>query len=104
MENKYSEEQKYSIAKKRVEKIKGFYWHLITYVIVNVIISVTIIIGLINEDKVTFGEAISNFGVLATWLFWGIGLFFHWLGVFGTSLFFSKKWEERKIRELMDKD
>lgn len=104
MKSKYLEEQKYIVAKKRVEKIKGFYWHLITYIVVNVIISVTIIIGLINEDMLTFGKAIENFGVFATWLFWGIGLFFHWLGVFGTNLFFSKKWEERKIKELMNKD
>ena len=53
----------------------------------------------------SFAEAISNFGVYSTPLFWGIGLFFHWFGVFGTKfLGFGKDWEERKIKELMEKE
>lgn len=98
----YTEEHKYMLAKKRVEKIKGFYWHLTSYIVVNIFISVVIIYGMMNEDKFTFKQAITNFGVYATWLFWGIGLVFHWLGVFGTNLFFSKDWEQRKIQEYID--
>lgn len=102
MENNYKEEHKYLLAKKRVEKIKGFYWHLAAYIIVNIFISVVIIMGLMNEDNLTFTKAITNFGVYATWLFWGIGVFFHWLGVFGTNIFFNKDWEQRKIQEYLD--
>ncbi|MDX8554033.1 2TM domain-containing protein [Tenacibaculum sp. 1B UA] len=102
MENDYKEEHKYLLAKKRVEKIKGFYWHLAAYIIVNIFISVVTIMGLMNEDKLTFIKAISNFGVYATWFFWGIGVFFHWLGVFGTNMFFNKDWENRKIQEYLD--
>jgi hypothetical protein len=40
----------------------------------------------------------------STVFFWGIGLFFHWFGVFGKNLLFSKSWEERKIKEYMDKE
>jgi hypothetical protein len=35
---------------------------------------------------------------------WGIGVGFHALGVFGPNLLFGKDWEDRKIKELMDKD
>ncbi|WP_299120799.1 2TM domain-containing protein [uncultured Tenacibaculum sp.] len=99
MERNYTEEHKYMLAKKKVEKIKGFYWHLAAYIVVNVFISTIIIIGLTTEDNEPFIDAITNFGVYATWLFWGIGLFFHWLGTFGTNIFFNKDWENRKIEE-----
>ena len=45
-----------------------------------------------------------HFGNFAVWFFWGIGLVGHWLGVFGKNIVFSKHWEERKIKEFMDKD
>ncbi len=102
MERDYSEEQKYLLAKKRVDKIKGFYTHLLVYVAVNIFISIVIIVGLMKDDNHTFVQAISNFGVYATWLFWGIGMVFHWLGVFGTKSFFSKDWEEQKIKEYLE--
>ncbi|MGK0414076.1 MAG: hypothetical protein ACJA1B_002296, partial [Polaribacter sp.] len=35
----FKEEHKYLLAKKRVEKIKGFYIHLVVYIIVNIFIS-----------------------------------------------------------------
>jgi len=42
--------------------------------------------------------------MLSTAFFWGIGLAFHAYGVFGKHLLFSKDWEERKIKEFMEKD
>lgn len=104
MEKEYLNEHKYLLAKKRVEKIKGFYWHAVSYVVVNVFLSTIIVVGIMSKSNVTFLNAIQHFGVYSTWLFWGIGLFFHWLGVFGTSVVFNKEWEERKIKEFMDKD
>ena len=99
----FFEEERYLKAQKRVKEIKGFYWHLFWYVAVNVFI--------------TFGSAISHilhggeisdlsfdYGTFSVWVFWGIGLFFHWFGVFGKHLTISKGWEERKIKEYMDKD
>ena len=34
MEKDYTEEQKYTLAKKRVEKLQGFYVHLITSILI----------------------------------------------------------------------
>ncbi|TMM31440.1 2TM domain-containing protein [Polaribacter aestuariivivens] len=100
----YAEEHKYLLAKKRVEKIKGFYIHFAVYIIVNIFISTIIIYGLTNDSDGEYGfqDAITHFGTYSTWLFWGIGLFFHWLGVFGTNLFFGKDWEKKKIEQYMD--
>lgn len=103
MERDYFEEERYLIAEKRVKKIKGFYWHLFWYVMVNLFISISKIIGNIRNGE-TFSEAFFDFGTFAVWIFWGIGMFFHFLGVFGKNITFSKDWEERKIKEFMDKD
>ncbi|QTE23514.1 2TM domain-containing protein [Polaribacter cellanae] len=98
----FTEEHKYLLAKKRVEKIKSFYIHLAVYIFVNIFISAIIIYGLTSDNEYNFQEAITHFGTYSTWFFWGIGLFFHWLGVFGTNLFFGKDWEKKKIEKYMD--
>lgn len=94
---------KYLRAKKRVEKIKGFYVHLTVYIIINTFLSGIIIYGIMNDEGDSLGEVLQNFGVYSTWVFWGIGVFFHWLGVFGFNVV-GNNWEERKIKELMEKD
>jgi len=97
-EQRYREEDSYLRAKKKLEKIVGFYWHLAAYVIVNTFL---IIMIMVNSDA---DESIWNFGSFSTAFFWGIGLVFHFLGVFGKNILFGKQWEEKKIKEFMDKD
>ena len=104
MENNFLQEHSYIRAKKRVKDIKGFYIHLIVFIITNIFISGIIIFGLMQSGY-KFNQSLSNFGVYSTWIFWGIGLFFHWLGVFGFKfLGFGKEWEEKKIKELMERE
>lgn len=103
MEQQYAKERQYLKAKKRVDQLKGYYIHLIVYVLVNILLSSIIIYGLM-ESGYRFKSAISHFGVYSTWLFWGIGMFFHTIGVFGTQSFLGKDWEEKKLKELMEKD
>ncbi|WP_223270810.1 2TM domain-containing protein [Subsaximicrobium wynnwilliamsii] len=85
----------YQKAKQRVKKIIGFYWHLAAYVIVNLFL-----LGLFSIQNLNFW----SFGTFSTAFFWGIGLAFHFLGVFGSFGFFGKEWKARKIRAFMDKD
>jgi hypothetical protein len=103
MEQDYIKEQQYLKAKKRVKDIRGFYSHLSVYVIINIFISGVIIFGMTRESY-SFDGAITHFAVYSTWLFWGIGVFFHWLGVFGFKNLFGKSWEEKKIKEIMNQD
>ena len=104
MEQKFTQEASYIRAKKRVKAIKGFYVHLIVYVLVNIFISGVILFDLLQSGYHVV-DALSNFGVYSTWLFWGIGIFFHWMGVFGfQSIGFGKDWEQKKIKELMEKE
>ncbi|EAR12067.1 hypothetical protein PI23P_12057 [Polaribacter irgensii 23-P] len=104
MEREFRENQKYIQAKKQVDKIKGFYIHFAVYAAVNVFLSGIIIFGLTNnsDNEYNFVQAMSHFGVYSTWLFWGIGLFFHWLGVFGSNVFFGKNWEKKQIEKYMN--
>jgi hypothetical protein len=66
-------------------------------------ISVTKIISDVGEDK-TFMEAFLDFGTFAVWIFWGIGVFFHAMGVFGANLPFLKRWEEDKLEQFIKED
>ncbi|MEN8703597.1 MAG: 2TM domain-containing protein [Polaribacter sp.] len=104
MDNKFIQEQNYTRAKKRVKAIKGFYIHGIVYVYINIFLSGIIIFGLM-QNNYSIKNALSNFGVYSTWIFWGIGLFFHWMGVFGFKfLGFGQDWEERKIQAYLEKE
>ena len=100
MDNQFIQEDSFIRAKKRVKAIKGFYIHLIVYVLTNIFISGIIIFGL-SESGYSFEDSFSNFGVYSTWVFWGIGLFFHWLGVFGSTVFFGKNWERKQLEKYM---
>ena len=93
----YKKEDAYLRAQKRLKELKGFYWHAFWYAVVNIFIFIMIAISA-NDGNIW------HFGTFSTPLFWGIGLGFHAMGVFGKNLFFSKKWEERKINEFLDKD
>ena len=88
-QNIYNENLAYQRAKDKVEQLKGFYGNLISYCIV---IPVLIIINLQSSNNFQWFW----FPMLG----WGMGLTFHALETFG----YGKSWEERKIKELMNKD
>lgn len=85
-------------ARKRVKKIKGFYTHLLIYVIINIMIVV------INIQDLEPGESYFQYKNFFTLFFWGIGLAIHGLSVFLTDFILGKNWEERKIKKFMEED
>ena len=104
MERDYFEEERYARAEKRLKNIKGFYGHLFWYVFIN-IVWLGIIIFLNEEESFfKYGFWGMGYGLIVNVFFWGIGLFIHWFVVFGKQFTVSKRWEERKIKELMEKD
>ena len=94
---------RYLEAKKQVNELKGFYIHLVIYLVINLFITTMKVSGDLKSGD-SFYEAIFDFGTIAVWLFWGIGIFFHAWGVFGRNVFFGKDWEEKKIKEYMEED
>ena len=95
----FNSDERYELAYKRVKRIKGFYIHALIYVITNVFI----IIGRYNKSELG-SEVFFQWETFSTAFFWGIGLLAHGLSVFGRNIFFSADWEERKIKEFMEKD
>jgi len=91
--------EQYKRAKKRVRSIKGFYRHVIVYIVINLFLIIIDNVHLHDWDIHVVGYA--NWTVP---IFWGIGLFFHFLSVFVFRGLFGSEWEERKIKELMDKN
>jgi hypothetical protein len=83
----------YERAKARVEEIKGFYGHLLTYVVVNAFL---IVLNVLTSPGVYWFKW-PLFG-------WGIGVAVHAIAVFGGGRFLGREWEERKIRELMERE
>jgi hypothetical protein len=92
----FKKEQAYIRAKKKVDAIVGFYWHLAVYIAVNIFL---ILVIALNSN-----QGFTSFGTYSTALFWGIGLFFHFMGVFGPNFIFGKDWENKKIEKYMKKE
>ena len=90
------EQQKLERATKRVKAIKGFYKHLIAYVLVNTFL-LTLKYFKLEKEEVFF-----EFSTFSTLFFWGIGLVFHAVSVFGKNVFLGQDWEEKKINEYMN--
>jgi hypothetical protein len=85
------EQARYEEARKRVAEIKGFYQHVVTYLIINA--ALFVINLLMSPGYFWFVWPLAG---------WGIGVALHAVSVFGG--FWGKPWEERKIKELMDRD
>jgi hypothetical protein len=81
-----SEEEIYEAARKRVEEKKGFYSHLATYIVVNIVL--ILIWAFTSRDYPWFVWPLGG---------WGIGLIFHFLGVF----VFHKEtaWQRKEIEK-----
>ncbi|MBF4465477.1 2TM domain-containing protein [Flavobacterium sp. LC2016-12] len=93
METNYAEAERYYQAQKRVKEIKDFYAHLTVYFLCNPIV---IAVNLLTSP-----------GYLYFWyslLGWGFVIVMHGLTAFRVSPIFNKDWEERKIREIMEKE
>ncbi|MCR9289452.1 2TM domain-containing protein [Saprospiraceae bacterium] len=78
-------------AKRRVNRKKGFYFHLASFVIVNAFL---MLLNILTTNRIWFIFPLAS---------WGVGLAFHYVGVFGIPGFgvLSKEWEEKEMeREL----
>jgi len=91
MATEMSEKELYEAARKRVEEKKGFFIHLAIYICVNILL-VIIWAFLASGGYPWFLWPLGG---------WGIGILFHFLGVF----VFSGKtaWEKREIEKEMER-
>ncbi|PQZ47970.1 MULTISPECIES: 2TM domain-containing protein [Bacillus] len=85
-------DENYLRAKKRVENLKAFYIHLTVYILVNLMLFLINVSS--DSSKLWFLYPLGG---------WGIGIVIHGLTTFPFGIF-GKEWEERKIKEYMEKD
>jgi len=80
-------------AKERVGQLKGFYIHLLIFIVIN---AVLILINILTSP--------GNWWFYWVTIFWGIGLAFQAVHVFGRKSVFSREWEENKIRQYIEEE
>ena len=85
-----SEEELYRLASKRVEEKKGFYTHFALYIGVNIML--VIIWSVTGAGFPWFVFPLGG---------WGIGILFHFLGVFVFSR--PSNWERREIEKEVER-
>lgn len=98
MESKQTNQQRLERAKKRVKKIKGFYTHLLIYVVINLIVVFQ------NIENLEPGESYFQARNFITFTLWGIVIIIYALTVFFPSFILGSDWEERKIKEILEKE
>ena len=86
---KMSEDEIRKIATQRVRRRIGFYWHLTTYLLVNLMLV-----------AIWYFSGAGYFWPVWVMLFWGIGLAFNAVAVFLRRDF---DWERRQIEKEMEK-
>ena len=82
------EQEKLARARRQVAAIKGFYIHLLVFVLVNAF--------LVAINLTTGSEWWAQWPLL----FWGVGLLIHGLAVWGGLSRAVARWEARKVEEL----
>jgi sensor histidine kinase YesM len=88
----YIRDKRYQKAREKLEAVKHFYGNLASYLIV-----IPFLIWLNTRTSDFPWSVFPAFG-------WGFGLLMHGLEIYGYNPLWGKRWEERKIRELMERD
>lgn len=88
----------YEMAQKKVKKLKNFYVHLIVFILVNSYLLI------MKYTKLDAGEKFFSFETFSTVFFWGIGLVAHAFSVFVPYFVLGKDWEDKKVRQYMNKE
>lgn len=86
------DEKLYNEAQKKVKRLKGFYSNMASYFAVGIFLTV-----------VNWFTSPGYWWVKWVWLGWAIGLFFQAVGLYKKNILFGDNWEERKIKEEMEK-
>jgi hypothetical protein len=87
-----NEDKLFKLAQKKVKKKKAFYRHLQAFVMVNLAL---FFIGLMENDP---------FAAIPVPIFWGIGLGFHYVSVFGLpGGKLTDEWEDKELEKEYEK-
>jgi hypothetical protein len=87
------DDERYQRARRRAGELRGFYLHIGIYLIV--MAALFTINMLTNRDVLWFYWPLIG---------WGVGVAIHALVVVSSGRFLGEAWEDRKARELMQRD
>ncbi|UQD57755.1 2TM domain-containing protein [Flavobacterium sp. K5-23] len=94
----YEENEILEMARKKVKKLKGFYTHMLIYLI-------GVVLFVLKEY---FGAPLNFFPVkylsFMVMAIWSVAFFISAIDILITFQFFGKNWEERKIQRIMEKE
>ena len=88
---------RYLRARNRVKELRGFYVHLLVYIAVN------ILIVFVNIQEMKPGESYFQAKNFFTFTLWGIVILIHAGSVYLPNFILGKDWEDKKIKNLMEK-
>ena len=83
---------RYEDARRHVRELRGFYSHLTVYLVVNAALL-----------TLNFLTSPGRWWAFYPMFGWGIGLLAHGFSVYAYRGWLGDKWEERKIREFLDR-
>ncbi|MGB9202180.1 2TM domain-containing protein [Methanobacterium sp.] len=86
-------DENYERAKRRVNQLKGFYTNLIVYIVVIIFLAV-----------VNYLTSPGIWWFLIVAFIWGIFVVGQGISVYRKRGLFSKEWEDKKIKEYMEKE
>ncbi|RAJ16846.1 2TM domain-containing protein [Olleya aquimaris] len=98
MDTTQTNQRRLERAKIRVKKIKGFYTHLLIYVVIN------LVIVYINIQNLEPGESYFQYRNFITLTLWGFALIIHALTTFLPNFILGVNWEQRQIEKFISKE
>ncbi|MDV7696678.1 2TM domain-containing protein [Chryseobacterium soli] len=91
-------DMQYREAARKVKRIKNFYLFVFIYVAVNLFILY------LNYRELDQNETIWHIEYFILPIIWGAVLLLYGMSVYFSGFMLGRKWEEKKIKELMDKE
>lgn len=94
---------KYNRAKRKMERLKSFYTHLVIYIIINLVITGFKVSNNLDNWN-AFIDDLFSFDTLSSWSIWGLIIVIHAFTVFVLPKVLGYDWEERKIERFMQEE
>lgn len=94
---------KYNRAKRKMERLKSFYTHLVIYIIINLVITGFKVSNNLDNWNAFIADLFS-FDTLSSWSIWGLIIIIHAFTVFVLPKVLGYDWEERKIERFMQEE
>lgn len=96
-------------AESRVKELKKFYDHIAAYLIINFVFTLIsnyydIVVHIYGDFRISNKITTQGFDYYPLWIIWGVFLAMDAFRIFGFVKLFGRKWEEKKLKEFINKE